>query len=207
MTNTIMTADYIADKNSAPEKFQGIFSTENPDADEKHKRLQWQAATIILGIMFTIFSIGILLTGKSSSTNEKRLGDVISGLRSDVTGLRLASEAVAKKAEVPVGGYVRGVASHYGLGDGFNGRKTSSGRIYDMEADTVALPDAKMLGQRVLVYNEDNGRAAIGLCTDLGPFVGERVVDCSWAIAKKIGLDKSGLAWVTVVRLGPEEKK
>jgi rare lipoprotein A (peptidoglycan hydrolase) len=170
--------------------------------DLREKKHTWQGMAIGFIIVFSALLIGAIFTGKSSTANEKRLGDVIAGVRSDVTGLKLATEAAARKVEVPVGGIMEGVASWYG--PGFHGRPTASGRIYDMEADTVALPDAKMLGQRVLIYNEDNGRAAIGLCTDLGPFVGSRVVDVSLGVARKLGMEKAGLAWVTVVRLGPE---
>ena len=190
------------EKVGIKERMRGIF--EAPILEEKKEDSMWKGIGIGLLAVLIFIIVGAIFTGKSSVANEKRLGDVIAGLRSDVTALTQASEATVKKAEVPVGGIIRGVASWYG--GAFNGRKTASGKIYDMEADTVAMPDAKMIGQRVLVFNEQTGRAAIGLCTDLGPFVGERVIDTSWAIAKRIGLDKSGLAWVTVVRLGPEDK-
>jgi hypothetical protein len=175
------------------------FSSDGPECSVP---AWWKGVSIGLGLFFLAVLIGAVFTGKSSTANEKRLGDVIAGLRSDVTGLKLAAEDTAKRAEIPVGGIIRGIASHYGKGDGFNGRLTSTGKVYDMEADTVALPDPAMTGQRVLIYNEDNGRAAIGVCTDLGPFVSGRIVDVSLSIARKLDFVKLGLARVTVIRLG-----
>ena len=100
-------------------------------------------------------------------------------------------------------GYVeRGVASWYGTK--FHGRKTSSGERYDMHQMTAAhktLP----LPTYALVKNLDNGRSAIVKVNDRGPFVGDRIIDLSYAAAKKLGVDKKGLAQVEVVSIDPRD--
>lgn len=93
----------------------------------------------------------------------------------------------------------RGIASWYGRD--FHGKKTSNGEVYDMHAMTAAhktLP----LGVFVKVENTDNGREAIVRVNDRGPFVKGRVIDLSYAAAKKLGVDLAGTAPVRVEALG-----
>jgi rare lipoprotein A len=97
-------------------------------------------------------------------------------------------------------GFVQtGVASWYGRD--FHGKKTSSGEIYDMHAMTAAhktLP----LGVYVTVRNMDNGRETIVRVNDRGPFVKGRVLDLSYAAARKLGYDMIGTAPVRITALG-----
>ncbi len=44
----------------------------------------------------------------------------------------------------------------------------------------------------VRVTNLDNGKSVVARINDRGPFVAGRVVDCSYAVAKKIGIDRRG---------------
>lgn len=91
-------------------------------------------------------------------------------------------------------GYVeRGVASWYG--SKFNGRSTSSGEIYDMCAFSAAhktLP----LPSFVRVSNLANGRSVIVRVNDRGPFHDGRLIDLSYAAAVRLGVDRTGTAWV-----------
>ena len=92
-----------------------------------------------------------------------------------------------------------GVASWYGKD--FNGKKTSNGETYNMNAMTAAhktLP----LGVYVKVHNRDNGREAIVRVNDRGPFVKGRIIDLSYAAAKKLGVDVAGTAPVRIEALG-----
>lgn len=97
-------------------------------------------------------------------------------------------------------GFVQtGVASWYG--SDFHGKNTSNGEKYDMNAMTAAhktLP----LGVYVKVKNIDNGREAVVRVNDRGPFVKGRVIDLSYAAAKKIGMDAIGTAPVRIEALG-----
>lgn len=92
-----------------------------------------------------------------------------------------------------------GLASWYGKD--FHGKKTSNGEIYNMHAMTAAhktLP----LGVFVKVRNMKNGRETIVRVNDRGPFVKGRIIDLSYAAAKKIGIDVAGTAFVRVEALG-----
>ncbi len=92
-----------------------------------------------------------------------------------------------------------GIASWYGKD--FHGKSTSSGERYDMNAMTAAhktLP----LGVYVRVHNRDNGRETIVRVNDRGPFVKGRIIDLSYAAAKKLGVDIVGTAPVRIEALG-----
>jgi len=93
------------------------------------------------------------------------------------------------------GYHERGQASWYGTK--FHGRRTSSGEPYDMYAMTAAhktLP----IPSYVEVTNLDNGRKAIVRVNDRGPFIDGRIIDLSYAAAKKLGVYDSGTARVEV---------
>jgi rare lipoprotein A len=91
-----------------------------------------------------------------------------------------------------------GLASVYGNGDGYAGRKTASGARMNPHALTAAhrtLP----FGSRVQITNRKNGRSAIVRISDRGPFVRGRIIDVTPAAARALGF--SGLAPVTVSRV------
>lgn len=94
----------------------------------------------------------------------------------------------------------RGTASWYGKK--FHGRKTSSGEIYNMNAMTAAhktLP----LPTYVRVENLANGKSVVVRVNDRGPFVGDRIIDLSYAAAQKLGVVGPGTAKVEVSVVGP----
>ncbi len=96
----------------------------------------------------------------------------------------------------------RGTASWYG--EPFHGRKTSSGERYDMYQMTAAhktLP----LPCYVQVTNLENGRHAVVKVNDRGPFHGDRVIDLSYAAAKKLGVLSKGTARVEVKSIDPRD--
>ncbi|HXF08242.1 MAG TPA: septal ring lytic transglycosylase RlpA family protein [Candidatus Acidoferrales bacterium] len=96
----------------------------------------------------------------------------------------------------------RGIASWYG--PDFHGKYASSGEPYDMHAMTAAhktLP----LPSYVRVTNLENGRSAIVRVNDRGPFVGNRVIDLSFAAATRLGLVQKGTAPVEIVAVEPGE--
>lgn len=93
----------------------------------------------------------------------------------------------------------RGIASWYGKD--FHGKKTSNGEIYNMYTMTAAhktLP----LGTHVRVHNLENGKKTEVRINDRGPFVRGRVIDLSYAAAKKVGLVGPGTARVEIYALG-----
>lgn len=88
-----------------------------------------------------------------------------------------------------------GKASWYG--HPHHGRRASNGEIYDMHNLTAAhrtLP----LGARVRVINLRNGRSVEVRITDRGPFVRGRIIDLSYAAARRLDAVKAGLVPVRV---------
>ncbi len=93
-----------------------------------------------------------------------------------------------------------GEASWYGTK--FHGRKTSNGETYDMYGMTAAhktLP----IPAYVRVTNLANQRQIIVRVNDRGPFHGGRIIDLSYAGAKKLGYANAGTARVRVEVIDP----
>jgi len=88
-----------------------------------------------------------------------------------------------------------GLASYYGRK--FHGRRTASGERYDMHAMTAAHPGLEF-GSRVEVTNLKNGRKVQVRINDRGPFIKGRIIDLSYAAAKKIGMLSQGVVKVRV---------
>jgi rare lipoprotein A len=78
-----------------------------------------------------------------------------------------------------------GVASWYG--EGFHGRRTASGRPFDMHAYTAAHRDLPF-GSIVRVMNPTTGQRVVVEITDRGPFIRRRVLDLSKAAAGRVGV-------------------
>lgn len=97
-------------------------------------------------------------------------------------------------------GYVRrGYASWYGTS--FHGRYTSTQDIYNLYAMTAASPELP-LPCYAEVTNLANGKRVIVKVNDRGPFYGKRILDLSYAAARKLGFAEQGVAYVQVVALG-----
>ena len=88
---------------------------------------------------------------------------------------------------------MEGVASWYG--PGFHGRRTASGEIYNMY-DYTAAHKTLPLGTYVRVINLENGKSVVVRINDRGPFVKNRIIDLSYAAAKKIDMIDKGTARV-----------
>ena len=96
----------------------------------------------------------------------------------------------------------RGVASWYG--SQFDGKATACGERYDMYKYTAAhktLP----LPSYVNVKNLTNGKSVIVKINDRGPFIDNRIIDLSYAAAKKIDMLSEGTAFVRVSTVSEEE--
>lgn len=87
------------------------------------------------------------------------------------------------------------VASQYGVGDGYHGKRTASGERFDTYALTAAHK-TRRFGSRVTVTTKANGRSVRVRITDRGPFIKGRCIDLSRAAANAIGM--GGTARVTV---------
>lgn len=107
----------------------------------------------------------------------------------------LAACAITPDAPTGKGGET-GLASYYA--DRFHGRTTASGERYDRHVFTAAHRHYAF-GTRVRVTRVDNGRAVEVRINDRGPFVKGRVIDLSYAAARKIGMLQDGVIAVRVV--------
>jgi len=90
-------------------------------------------------------------------------------------------------------------ASYYGAE--FNGRTTSSGETFDMNALTAAhktLP----FGTLLEVTNLTNGKRVTVRVNDRGPFVANRELDLSYAAAAAIDMLGAGVAKVSIRKVG-----
>lgn len=86
-----------------------------------------------------------------------------------------------------------GKASYYG--NGFDGRKTASGQVFDKNKLTAAhktLP----FGTVVTVKNLSNGQTVKVTITDRGPYAKGRIIDLSEKAAADIGMISQGVAQV-----------
>jgi rare lipoprotein A len=89
-------------------------------------------------------------------------------------------------AETPAAGtVVFGVASWYG--PGYDGKRASSGEVYDQDALTAAHP-SWAFGTRVRVTLLSTGKSVVVRVNDRFPSHKGRVIDLSRAAAKAIGL-------------------
>lgn len=95
-----------------------------------------------------------------------------------------------------------GIASYYG--GKFNGRKTSSGEIFNENLYTAAHKTLPIPSYAV-VTNLRNGRQVIVRINDRGPFVGSRKIDLSRGAAKQLGMMHHGTAKVKIeaIRIDP----
>lgn len=92
----------------------------------------------------------------------------------------------------------RGVASWYGTK--FHGRLTSTREPYNMFAMTAASP-VLPIPCFVRVTNLRNKRSIIVKVNDRGPFEDNRILDLSYAAAKKLGYENRGTAPVQVTSI------
>ncbi len=94
----------------------------------------------------------------------------------------------------------KGIASWYG--PGFHGRKTANGEIFNMHEMTAAhrtLP----IPSYAQVTNLENNKTVVVRINDRGPYVGNRVLDLSYAAARKLGIQQEGVGKVEVKAITP----
>jgi rare lipoprotein A len=116
-------------------------------------------------------------------------------------------EVKAEDAELPVilpqnqSEVQMGMASWYG--PGFHGKRTANGEVYNQHELTAAhrtLP----LGTKAIVTNVNTGESVEVRINDRGPYKYGRVIDLSYAAARRIGVWAAGTAPVQVSVMNPE---
>jgi rare lipoprotein A len=89
----------------------------------------------------------------------------------------------------------KGIASWYG--PGFHGKKTANGEIFNMYEMTAAhktLP----IPSYAQVTNLKNNKTVVVRINDRGPYSGHRLLDLSYAAAKRIGIQGTGTGNVEI---------
>jgi rare lipoprotein A len=107
---------------------------------------------------------------------------------------------IAPPPPAPTGWTETGIASWYGIP--YDGRRTSSGEIFDMHALTAA--------HRTLPFNTwlevtdlQSGKRVNVRINDRGPFVDGRIIDLSMGAADQLGMVRAGLAKVRLKVIKP----
>jgi rare lipoprotein A len=88
---------------------------------------------------------------------------------------------------------LEGIASYYA--NDFNGKQTSNGETFDMNALTAAHRTFPF-GTKVRVTNLENNKTVVVRVNDRGPFKEGRMMDLSFGAAKEIDLIRTGTARV-----------
>jgi len=91
-----------------------------------------------------------------------------------------------------------GMASYYGRD--FHGKPTANGETFDMYALTAAhktLP----FDTKVKVTRISSGKSVVVRINDRGPFIAGRIIDLSYAAAKKLDMLDDGVAKVKIENL------
>ena len=105
------------------------------------------------------------------------------------------SEVITQKEPTAIGDIQYGISSYYA--EKFHGRRTANGEIYDMYGVSGAhqtLP----LNTIVKVTNLENNKELIVRVNDRGPFIKDRIFDCSYGAAVKLEFISKGTAIVKV---------
>ena len=92
---------------------------------------------------------------------------------------------------------IKGISSFYGLNDGFHGKLTANGEVFDMNAMTAAhktLP----LGTLARITNLENDKSVTVRINDRGPYVVGRILDCSYGVARDLDFVDQGTTTVRI---------
>jgi rare lipoprotein A len=160
----------------------------------------------ILTVTLSACTFGVPIGTRSNTSNAGAIEVPVKTIRSKL-GNPTSYVVFGKRYYVmdSAHGFVqRGTASWYGKK--FHGRKTSSGEVYNMHEMTAAhktLP----LPSYVRVVNIENGRSIVVKVNDRGPFIGDRIIDLSFAGATKLGVVEPGTAEVEISVLSSSKNK
>jgi rare lipoprotein A len=84
------------------------------------------------------------------------------------------------------------------VGDGFHGRRTASGEVFNAYALTAAHKTLRF-GTQLRVTNVRTGKSVVVRINDRGPYAHGRGLDLSYAAAQAIGL--RGVGYVVVEKV------
>ena len=93
-----------------------------------------------------------------------------------------------------IAGLTCGIATYYGVGDGFHGQRTANGERFNAYQLTAAHPYLKM-GSKIRITNQDNMKQVIVKVNDRGPY-SHADIDLSYAAFARIAPTSKGNAVV-----------
>ncbi|MDP3267457.1 MAG: septal ring lytic transglycosylase RlpA family protein [Legionella sp.] len=115
-------------------------------------------------------------------------------MKTQPPGHQIASYKIKGKVYTPLrsakGYKARGIASFYN--NRLHNHKTSNGERYNMHSMTAAHPTLPF-NTRLRVKNLKNGRTVIVRINDRGPFYRTRIIDLSYAAARRLGITSSSM--------------
>lgn len=163
-------------------------------------------------LLFAIAIFGIFLFSNGSCEASNSLTD--STLKSvdtiQISGNDLPPKEEVQKVEVDTLYELKelGIASWYGSNgvngikrtDGYHGRKTASGEIFNTHDLTAAHKKLKF-GTLVRVTNLDNDQTVIVRINDRGPYAKGRVIDLSYAAKSAIGMGGTAKVKLELVKI------
>jgi len=109
------------------------------------------------------------------------------------------ADAAARRSDEASGPMIQGQASYYARH--FTGRRMANGQRFDPDSNSAAhryLP----FGTVLQVTNPANGRTAVVVVRDRGPFTRGRVLDLSPRVAGDLGMKGAGVAHVVARPVG-----
>jgi len=118
--------------------------------------------------------------------------------------LVLAASLNSSNASLPqepqkIAGLRCGIASWYGIGDGFHGRETANGEIFNAYGVSAASTEYP-LGAVVRVTNQNNGSSVVVRINDRGPY-GTARIDLSYGAFDRIENPDKGRVYVCIRRI------
>ena len=125
--------------------------------------------------------------GQSNNANNGGAGNTGS------TGSQGGSQGGTGGSSSNASGWKSGIASYYGIGDGFMGGTTASGQKVTETSMGVAMLNVP-LGTRVEIRY--GGRSVIAVVNDRGPYAHGRVIDMQPAVARQLGFLSVGVGRV-----------
>ena len=144
--------------------------------------------TIILTRFFLFALIGIFFLSCSASPRYQSGGKSVPSVTKKQKNKKKSSFNKSKKV-------YRGISSYYG--PNFHGKLTANGEIFDQWGVSAAHKEFPF-NTIVRVTNENNGKSLLIRINDRGPYVGNRILDCSFGAAKKLGFASAGTATVKI---------
>jgi len=149
---------------------------------------------LFVAVFVGVMSIALMVDARGIPTTLSTSTTPIHGVTVDTITITNNDQASFEMSDVPAG-----LASWYGKA--FHGRRTASGRVYNMH-DMTAAHKSLPFGSLVLVENSSTGKTILVEITDRGPFIRRRVIDLSYAAARELGVSVTP---VTLCALTPNE--